>query len=77
VENGQTKVVAQKTVVIEADDAVYLLQVNSGRPMLECRTVGAHRFLAVTSRYSHPITPSRRYCSASSTSWASSVAAST
>jgi hypothetical protein len=47
------------------------------RPMPESRSVDAHRFLAVTSRYSHPITPSRRCCSASSTSWASSVAAST
>jgi hypothetical protein len=28
VENGQTKAVAQKTVVIEANDAVYLLQLN-------------------------------------------------
>lgn len=27
-ENGQTKAVAQKTVVIEANDAVYLLQLN-------------------------------------------------
>jgi Probable lipoprotein LpqN len=28
VENGQTKAVAQKTVVIEANDAVYLLRLN-------------------------------------------------
>ena len=27
-EDGQTKAVAQKTVVIEANDAVYLLQLN-------------------------------------------------